>query len=94
MPAVTTRLERTNEDIRKGRKTGFPVSEIAIHNQFLYPFIFEVIDVPGCSVESTICFARHSSGDISFVSPFLYETINFFALSKPVGEMKSILYDC
>lgn len=26
MPAVTTRLERTNEDILNGRKTGVPVS--------------------------------------------------------------------
>ena len=26
MPAVTTRLERTKEDMRKGRKTGLPVS--------------------------------------------------------------------
>lgn len=26
MPAVTTRLERTKHDMRKGRKTGSPVS--------------------------------------------------------------------
>lgn len=28
MPAVTTRLEMTKQDMRKGRKTGWPVSGI------------------------------------------------------------------
>jgi hypothetical protein len=30
MPAVTTRLEITKHDIRKGRKTGRPVSVVSI----------------------------------------------------------------
>lgn len=28
MPAVTIRLERTKEDMRKGRRTGWPVSVV------------------------------------------------------------------
>ena len=30
MPAVTMRLERTKQDMRKGRKTGWPVSKLSI----------------------------------------------------------------
>lgn len=30
MPAVTTKLEMTKQDIRKGRKTGSPVSNISL----------------------------------------------------------------
>lgn len=30
MPAVTMRLEMTKQDMRNGRKTGWPVSEMSI----------------------------------------------------------------
>lgn len=32
MPAVTTRLERTKHDMRKGRKTGCPVSGCSVES--------------------------------------------------------------
>lgn len=72
MPAVTTRFVSTKALIRKGRKTGCPVS--------------------GCSDESTTFFACHSSGVMSFMSPFLYDVSRFFAPSRPVAETKRVLY--
>jgi hypothetical protein len=71
MPAVTTRLDRTKQDMRKGRKTGSPVS--------------------GCSVESTIFLARHSSGVIDCIWPCLYATRRLFACSRPALPTKSVL---
>ena len=33
MPAVTMRLEMTKQDMRKGRKTGWPVSELSMDEE-------------------------------------------------------------
>jgi hypothetical protein len=71
MPAVTTRLESTKQDMRKGRKTASPVS--------------------GCSVESTIFLARHSSGVMDCTWPCLYATRAFLACSRPVLPTRRVL---
>lgn len=67
MPAVTTRLDRTKQDMRKGRRTGSPVSENSGVSPCHAPPHTHAIYIPGCSVESTIFLACHSSGVISFV---------------------------
>ena len=73
MPAVTTRLESTKQDMRKGRKTASPVS--------------------GCSVESTIFLARHSSGVMDWTWPCLYATKAFLACSRPALPTRRVLDD-
>ena len=47
---------------------------------------------PGCSVESTIFFAFHSSGVMAWICPCLYEETSFFALSRPAAETKRVLF--
>jgi hypothetical protein len=51
IPAVTTRFDKTHDDILNGKNTVSPVS--------------------GCNVESKIFLARHNSGVILDVTPFL-----------------------
>lgn len=87
MPAVTMRLEMTKQDIRKGRKTGWPVSELSIVEDGHKAVAF----LPGCSVESTIFFALHISGVIEVTSPCLYEETSLFAFSRPEEETKRVL---
>lgn len=67
IPAVTTRFDKTKQDIRKGRKTGSPLSS----NMSLAFGTFGDSHVPGCNVESTIFFAFHNSGVISRIFPCL-----------------------
>lgn len=69
IPAVTTRLESTKQDIRNGRNTGSPVSRQGIS---LFRRSRSQISIPGCKVESTIFFACHSSGVIEGILPCLY----------------------
>lgn len=49
------------------------------------------VDIPGCSVESTIFFALHKSGVIDCSCPFLYAETSFFACSRPAAETKRVL---
>ena len=59
MPAETTRLAMTKQDMRKGRKTGSPVSRRVV-SSLQESLLRMKIKVPGCSVESTIFFAFHN----------------------------------
>lgn len=47
--------------------------------------------IPGCSVESTIFFAFHSSGLISLTCPCLYAAIRLFAFSSPAPLTSNVL---
>jgi hypothetical protein len=71
MPAVTIRFEKMKADMRKGRRTGSPVSEPCC--QYCSPFVVKDgwVDEPGCNVLSIVFFAVHSSGVISASLPFL-----------------------
>ena len=77
----------TKQDIRKGRKTGCPVSGIISPRRCFTPPAI----IPGCSVESTTFFACHICGVIDFASPCLYEETSFFAFSRPDAETKRVL---
>lgn len=67
IPAVTTKFDKTKHDMRKGRKTGVPVS-----GSMSLPFgTFADPHIPGCNVESTIFLAFHNSGVISRIFPCL-----------------------
>jgi hypothetical protein len=81
------RLDITKQDIRKGRKTGCPVSaQISLASKSVLTDA-----VPGCSVESITFFACHISGVIDLISPCLYEETSFFAFSRPDAETKRVL---
>jgi hypothetical protein len=88
IPAVTTRFEMTKHDIRNGRKTGCPVSELGQLEFFLS---YRSAHRPGCRVESTIFLAFHISGVMTFASPILYDVTSCFACSRPEEETKSVL---
>lgn len=47
--------------------------------------------IPGCNVESTIFFARHSAGVISLTWPVLYDVMACLACSRPVEPTSNIL---
>src|SRR5947199_6478507 len=47
--------------------------------------------IPGCRVESTTFFANHSSAVIDLMWPCLYDTMSFFAFSRPAAETSSVL---
>lgn len=88
MPAVTTKLERTKQDMRKGRKTGCPVS--CRYQRIVSNLLYDSA-VPGCSVESIVFFASHSSGDMSRIFPVLYAVTSCFAFSRPAADVNSVL---
>lgn len=100
MPAVTTKLDSTKHDMRKGKRTGLPVSvsELSVSSACVFHpddriVVFSCCAlVPGCSVESTIFLACHSSGVMLLISPFLYLTSRSFALSRPVLPAKRVLW--
>lgn len=70
MPAVTTRFDRTKQDMRKGRRTGSPVS-VKSPSQIRLGQSVRAGDVPGCKVESIIFFASHNSGVMEGILPSL-----------------------
>ena len=88
MPAVTTKLVRTKDDMRNGRKTGWPVSSFC---QRVPVAMRSLVVVPGCMVESMIFFAFHNSGVISGILPVLYAVTSFFAFSRPADEVRRVL---
>lgn len=75
--------------MRKGRKTGSPVSDPITVSIFILLLCHQ--NIPGCSVESTTFFARHNSAFIDETSLCLYEEIRRFAWSRPAEETSSIL---
>lgn len=77
--------------MRKGRKTGSPVSVRITISIFMPLHAIHRTNVPGCSVESTTFFARHNSAFIDETSLCLYEEIRRFACSSPAEETSSIL---
>lgn len=48
--------------------------------------------VPGCSVESMIFFAVHSSLFISLIFPCLYAETSCLAFSRPALVVNNVLY--
>ena len=89
IPAVTTKFDMTKHDIRKGRKTGSPVS--GPRSQHLNLEEVKEKLIPGWSVESTTFLAVHSSGVICWSLPCLYCVTRDLAFSRPVDEVKSVL---
>ena len=87
MPAVTIRLEMTKQDMRKGRKTGWPVSEQSTDEEGHTGCSV----LPGWIVASTIFFALHISGVMAVACPCLYEETSFLAFSRPEEETKRVL---
>lgn len=49
-------------------------------------------DIPGCSVESTIFLACHSSGVIDCIWPCLYFVMSDFACSRPSLDVSNVLF--
>jgi hypothetical protein len=47
--------------------------------------------VSGCSVESIVFFACHSSGLISLTFPILYAVTSCFAFSRPAADVNNVL---
>lgn len=47
--------------------------------------------IPGCSVESIVFFASHSSGDMSLILPVLYAVTSCFAFSRPAADVNNVL---
>jgi hypothetical protein len=102
IPAVTTKLDSTKQDMRKGKRTGLPVSisKLSVRNAAFHPMgrnlapiadVSRAVLVPGCNVESTIFLACQSSGVMLLISPFLYLTSKSFALSSPALPAKRVL---
>lgn len=79
----------TKHDMRKGKKTGSPVSCKCQCPSMLWGTRRRYI--PGCSVESTIFLACHSSGVMDLICPCLNDDISFFAFSRPAVETKRVL---
>lgn len=81
--------------MRKGRRTGSPVSVDLVSRHGSRPCPsppwYSESSLPGCRVESTIFFACHISGVISLTWPVLYATMAFFARSSPCLPTKSVL---
>lgn len=90
IPAVTTRFEMTKHDMRKGRKTGSPVSAKVSVCYLLQTS--RSSSAPGCKVESTIFFACHSSGVMDGIWLNLYAEMSCLACSSPEAETKRVLH--
>jgi hypothetical protein len=89
MPPVTIKLDSTKADMRKGRRTGSPVSCLL---SACYSLPSRPMRVPGCIVESITFFALHSSGVISWILPVLYAVTSCLAFSRPVEDVNRVLY--
>jgi hypothetical protein len=89
MPAVTTRFVRTKHDMRKGRRTGSPVSSVP--SATCSHYAIALVAVPGCIVESMILFALHNAGVICCIVPALYAVTSVFASSRPAEDVNSVL---
>jgi hypothetical protein len=89
MPAVTTRFVRTKHDMRKGSRTGSPVSSVP--SATCSHYAIAIVVVPGWIVESMIFFAFHNSGVIFGIFPVLYVVTSLFASSRPAEDVNSVL---